>query len=188
MLDDPMFPVLLILRYMHILGAIALMGGTIFMRFALAPSVATLDGATKINLHDNVRARWSKFIMIASALLLISGIANLGLASQYTFEPVFGMSYSMVAGIKMLLALPIFFFASVLAGRSATAKKFQQNAVFWMNVNLALALTMVLIGGVLKFVGRQPKGDDVIKPAVTLVVPSEGGGGRASSPFVNRVA
>jgi uncharacterized membrane protein len=180
MLDDPLFPVLLILRYMHILGAIALMGGTIFMRFALAPSVSTLDGATKTNLHENVRSRWSKFIMIASALLLISGIANLGLASQYNFEPVFGMKYSMVAGIKMLLALPIFLFASFLAGRSATAKKFQQNAVFWMNVNLALALLMVLIGGLLKFVGREPKGEEVIKPAATLVVPAQPAVGRVS--------
>jgi len=41
-MSDPLFPVLLILRYMHILGAIALMGGTIFMRFALRPVVVRL--------------------------------------------------------------------------------------------------------------------------------------------------
>ena len=33
-MNDSLFPLLLLLRYMHILGAIALMGGTIFMRFA----------------------------------------------------------------------------------------------------------------------------------------------------------
>src|SRR5688500_3293327 len=121
MYDDPLFPVLLILRYMHILGAIMLMRGTIFMRFALAPTVAMLDGGAKADVNEKVRARWSKFVMIASALLLISGIANLGLASQFQFEPVFGMSYSMLAGIKMILALPIFLFASFLAGRSGTA-------------------------------------------------------------------
>jgi uncharacterized membrane protein YoaK (UPF0700 family) len=63
----------------------------------------------------------------------------------------------MVVGIKFLLALPIFFFAAMLAGRSATAKKFQANAITWMNVNLVLALAMVLIGGTLKFVKREPK-------------------------------
>jgi len=157
MTDDPLFPVLLILRYMHILGAIMLMGGTIFMRFALAPVVAGLDGQTKANLHEQVRSRWSKFVMLAAGLLLISGIANLVLASQYKFDPVFGLSYNMIVGIKLLLALPIFFFASLLAGRSATAKRVQANAVTWMNVNLALALVMVLIGGALKFVKREPK-------------------------------
>jgi uncharacterized membrane protein len=169
MTDDPLFPLLLILRYMHILGAIMLMGGTIFMRFGLAPVVASLDAKTKADLHERVRGRWSKFVMLAAGLLLISGLANLGLAARYNYEPVFGLSYNMVVGIKFLLALPIFFFASLLAGRSATAKKFQANAVTWMNVNLALALVMVLIGGALKFVPRQPKAAS--QPAAALVQP-----------------
>jgi hypothetical protein len=157
MLDDPLFPLLLILRYMHILGAIMLMGGTIFMRCALAPIVAGLAPDAKATLHEQVRGRWARFVMIASGLLLVSGIANLGLASRYQFEPVFGLSYNMVVGIKFLLALPIFLIASFLAGRSAAAKKFQANGLTWMNVNLTLALVMVLMGGALKFVQRQPK-------------------------------
>jgi hypothetical protein len=83
---------------------------------------------------------------------------------------VFGLSYNMVIGIKFLLALPIFVFASFLAGRSATAKKFQANAVMWMNVNLALALVMVLIGGALKFVGRRPKSE--VNAAAPIVQPA----------------
>jgi hypothetical protein len=173
MTDDPLFPLLLILRYMHILGAIMLMGGTIFMRFALAPVVAGLDAGTKASLHEKVRSRWSKFVMLASGLLLVSGLTNLALAGHYTYEPVLGvLSYNMVVGIKFLLALPIFFFASLLAGRSTTAKKFQANAMTWMNVNLVLALVMVLIGGTLKFVPRklkQPVGAAISAPANALV-------------------
>jgi hypothetical protein len=171
MTDDPLFPLLLTLRYMHILGAIMLMGGTIFMRFGLAPVVAGLDAKTKADLHERVRGRWSKFVMLAAGLLLVSGLVNLGLAARYEYQPVFGMSYNMVVGIKFLLALPIFFFASLLAGRSATAKKFQANGVMWMNVNLVLALVMVLIGGVLKFVPRQPKGES--QPAAALLQPGD---------------
>jgi len=119
-------------------------------------------------VHEQVRRRWAKFVMLAAALLLISGITNLGLAARYQFEPVFGMKpgYHMIVGVKFLLSLPIFLFASLLAGRSGTAKKFQANAMFWMNVNLTLALTMVLIGGVLKFVRREPKAD---RPAAAAV-------------------
>src|SRR5436189_6082074 len=107
-MSDPLFWLLLILRYMHILGAIALMGGTIFMRFALRPIVVGLPPETKVIIHEQVRSRWSKFVMLASLLLLVSGITNLALASRYQFEPVFGMSYHLLVGIKMLLALPTF--------------------------------------------------------------------------------
>jgi hypothetical protein len=151
-------PILLILRYMHILGAITLMGGTIFMRFGLAPVVAGLDEKAKAQLHQQIRARWSKLVMISSGLLLVSGIANMIMYSSrfYTIEPLWGMSYSMIVGIKFLLAIPIFVLASFLGGRTAAAQKIQANAVTWMNVNLVLALLMVLIGGALRFLPKVP--------------------------------
>jgi hypothetical protein len=170
-MSDSLFPLLLLLRYMHILGAIALMGGTIFMRFALAPTVRELDAETRQKIHEQVRSRWAKFVMLAAALLLLSGLANLGLAARYDYQPIFGMKggYHMIVGIKFLLALPIFLFASFLAGRSETAKKFQASALFWMNVNLVLALTMVLIGGLLRFVHRDLKANRMAVPAVSAV-------------------
>jgi len=157
---------------MHILGAIALMGGTIFMRFALRPVVVGLAPETKASIHEQVRGRWSKFVMLASALLLISGIANLALAGRFEFDPVLGKEkgYHMVVGVKFLLALPIFFIAALLSGRTGTAKRMQENAEFWMNVNLTLALVMVLIGGYLKFVPRKPKAEG---PAQTVNWPAE---------------
>jgi hypothetical protein len=105
--------------------------------------------------------------------LLVSGIANLALAARYSYGPVLGLdSYNMIVGVKFLLALPIFLFASFLAGRSATAQKFQANAGMWMNVNLVLALVMVLIGRALKFVKREPKraAAAVSLPAETIAV------------------
>lgn len=161
-MDDSLFWLMLVLRYLHILGAITLMGGTLFMRFALAPTVASLDEKARQTIHEEVRTRWAKFVMLAATLLLVSGIANMVLTPMY--YQVSGVvkdngQYSMIVGIKFLLALPIFLFASFLAGRSATARKFQSSARLWMNVNLALALVMVLIGGYLKFAQRTPKQD-----------------------------
>src|SRR5215211_4035340 len=118
-MSDSLFPILLLLRYMHILGAIALMGGTIFMRFALVPTVPELDDKSRGILHEGVRSRWGKFVMISAALLLISGIANLGLAARYDFDAPVGKLYNMIAGLKLILSLPIFLFASFLTGRSA---------------------------------------------------------------------
>src|SRR3954447_17291316 len=103
---DPLFPLLLILRYMHILGAIALMGGTIFMRFALRPVVVQLPSDTKATLHEEVRRRWARFVMLATLLILVSGLQNLMLTGGNAFEPIFGMAkgYQMLVGIKFLLA------------------------------------------------------------------------------------
>jgi uncharacterized membrane protein len=162
--------ILLVLRYMHILGAITLMGGTIFMRFGLAPVAAGLDDATKASLHQQVRARWSKLVMISSGLLLVSGIANLALASRFTYEGALGEKYHMIVGIKFLLAIPIFVIASFLSGRSSAAQKFQAQATTWMNLNLALALVMVLIGGALKFVPRTAK---VLAEPATAAAPRD---------------
>jgi len=135
------------------------MGGAIFMRFALRPVVVAMQPEIKAATHEQVRSRWAKFVMAATLLILVSGLTNLALAARYDFEPVLGMSkgYHMVLGIKFLLALPIFFIAAVLAGRSEMARRFQANAEIWMNINLTLALLMVLIGGYLRFVPRVRK-------------------------------
>jgi len=177
-MNDPLFPLLLALRYMHIFGAIALMGATIFMRFALLPAVTKLDPAVRATLHDEVRSRWSKFIMAASGLLLVSGVTNLALTGRYDFAPIPGLprgGYQMLVGIKFLLALPIFFIASLLAGRTALAAKFQSSARFWMSVNLALAVLMVLIGGALRFVPRELKPAKVTPPAAAGQIERDSG-------------
>src|SRR5262245_42354391 len=172
-MSDPLFPLLIILRYMHILGAITLMGGTIFMRLALLPIVQEMEPAAKADFHQRVRSRWAKFVGMAAGLLLVSGVINLAMAGRYQFEPVLGIAkgYHMIVGIKFLLALPIFFIASMLMGRSQAAQRFQGQARFWMNVNLALALSMVLIGGALRFVPRQLKSQGTAATALSSMDP-----------------
>ncbi len=152
-----MYWVFLTLRYMHILGAITLMGSAIFMRFALAPTLQLLPDEQQKNVHEAVRVRWGMFVRGATLLLLVSGLANMALIPANYDLSLKGPNYNMLAGIKFLLSLPIFFLAELLMGRSSLAQKIQAKRVFWLNVNLVLALAMVLIGGVLRFVDRVPK-------------------------------
>lgn len=159
-MNDPLFPLLLLLRYMHILGAIVLMGGSLLLRMGLRPAVRELDAETRQRLHEKVRPRWAHLVMLASALLLVSGLTNLALAGRYDYPPLFGMKqgYHLIVGIKFLLALPIFLIASLLAGRSPLAQRLQARPEPWMNLTLTLALIMVLMGGWLRFVPRELKG------------------------------
>lgn len=143
-----MYIVELILRWMHIFGAIILLGGTIFMRLAYVPGLQTLAEDQRRALHPAVRSRWAMWVMIAIAMLLISGIVNTILVAQrYDFPtPV----YHSLLGIKFLLALVIFWIASKLIGRSASAERFRERLPFWLNVNLILAILVVAMAGVMK--------------------------------------
>jgi uncharacterized membrane protein len=164
----PLFWTLLLLRYLHILGAIALMGGTIFAFFAAAPGLDELPEADRAKAHAAIRSRWNKWVMIATAALLISGLANMAIyPASFDFGDM-KKTYSIVTGVKFLLALPIFFFAALLTGRSSLAQKIQAHARTYMALNLVLALSMVLIGGALRFVDRKPKE----KEATSVVIPS----------------
>jgi len=165
----PLFWTLLFLRYLHILGAIALMGGTIFAYFAAGPGLEGLSDDQRIQAHAAIRSRWNKFVMISTAALLISGLINMILYPIFFEFHEMKAAYNIWTGVKFLLALPIFFFAALLTGRSALAQKIQANGRTYMAINLVLALSMVLIGGALRFVDRKPKESEA--PAV-VVTPS----------------
>ncbi len=144
----------LLLRWMHIFAAIALFGGTMFQGFALLPAVGNLPESERRPFHDAVRSRWSKVVMVSILFLLVSGLTNYiltirtfkALGPEYELPKI----YHMLFGIKFLLAMVIFFFASVLSGRSEKLQKFRDQAGKWVTLNLILATIVVGISGVLR--------------------------------------
>lgn len=147
----------ILLRWMHIFAAIALFGGTIFQRIALHPTVGELDAEQRGIIAAGVRRRWSKVVMIAILFLLVSGLTNYMLTvgafkKLAAVDPAYKLPafYHALWGIKVLLALVVFFIASVLAGRSEGTKRFRENAGKWLTVNLILATIIVCISGVLR--------------------------------------
>ena len=148
------------LRWVHILAAIALMGGALFQRLALMPAAAELPDDAHEQLRSALRGRWSKVVMATAGLLLLSGLGSFGLlVANYTLDKseLPGKLYHMVFGIKFLLALAVFYIASLLAGRSELAQKVRQNARTWLTLNLVLATLVVCMGGFLRQAQRIPK-------------------------------
>jgi uncharacterized membrane protein len=145
------------LRWIHIVAAITAVGGIIFMRFALLPSVQSLADDTRKALHEQIRSRWAKVVMLCIAVLLLGGLANYLIFVSASKAPewadwktVYGKTYHMVFGIKFLLAIMIFFVASALVGRADVFKPIRQNAKMWMTVNVILALIVVALSGILR--------------------------------------
>lgn len=145
-----------VLRWFHIVAAITAVGGTIFMRFALVPSVSVLGDEQRRTLNDQIRSRWAKIVMASIGVLLVSGLVNfiLFLRASKTFgiewKNQYLILYHTVFLVKFLLALAVFFLASALAGRGEATKGFRQNPVRWMTINCVLALLIVALSGVMR--------------------------------------
>ncbi len=136
----------LVLRWLHILAAITAVGGTIFMRTTLVPALETLPDMQRGMLHETIRSRWSRLVAASILFLLVSGFYNFFVITRrFQLPPV----YQMLFGIKFLLALRIFGLASVISGRSETAKRMRTKARFWLSLNIAMAVALVCISGVM---------------------------------------
>jgi uncharacterized membrane protein len=144
-----------VLRWMHILAAVTAGGATIFARLAVLPAMEeSLAAEQRRSLHAAIRTRWSKVLAAAIAFLLISGLVNFINAVRLYDLPKL---YHPLFGVKFLLALAVFFIASVLSGRSALADRFRQNARKWLTVNAVLVVLIVLISGVLRTAEKTKK-------------------------------
>ena len=138
----------LILRWLHIMAAATAIGGMVFIFLALLPALAEFDESTRGKVHAALRSRWSKVVMVAIAVLLVTGLVNFFVANgRYAFK---GTPYHMLFGIKFLLAIGVFFISSVLTGRSGLAEKFRQNARLWIGLNLILVMILVGLSAGLK--------------------------------------
>lgn len=141
--------VIVLFRWMHLLAAITAVGGTFFMRWALVPTVAELPADEQKVVHAGIRARWAIPVHASIAFLLLSGFYTFIFRSLRLHEGD-GL-YHGLFGTKFLLALAIFFIASMLVGRSPAAERFRVRRRMWLTVNVWLAIAVVCISGVLRF-------------------------------------
>jgi len=160
----------ILFRWAHILPAIALLGGAFFMRFALLPAIEGLSEESRETMADGVRKRWSKVVMASAFFLLVSGFYNIFAATNKYDLPSWYMG---IITAKLILALGIFFLASVLSGRSESAAKYQAKSKMWLNINLAMAVTLVCLAGGLRMHPHTPKASKPPKDETTLVAPTE---------------
>ena len=148
----------LVFRWLHIVPAILLVGGTLFMRFSLVPAASESNASPE--LRESIRRRWSKLVMISVLFLLVSGLYNAAMKA-IGFE--LSVMYNALLLIKIVLALAVFYLTAVLSGRSATAQKFRERESYWLNVLCALMIAIVLIAGYMKI--DSAEFDKKVKPA-----------------------
>ena len=140
----------ILFRWLHMLAAIVAIGGMAFCRIALLPALRGFDSEQRQQIHEAIRARWSKVVAGAIGLLLLSGLYNIWAVINAPYKDNLPSYYFHVFAVKFVLAFGVFFISSALAGRSRATEKIRQNGGFWLTVNLILALLLVCLSGVLR--------------------------------------
>ncbi|HNR31251.1 MAG TPA: hypothetical protein PKI11_10210 [Candidatus Hydrogenedentes bacterium] len=137
-------------RWAHILAAIVMLGGSVFLRFILMPSVSEAFGQEgHARLRPVLMRRWRRVVHTCIALFLASGLYNYFMvtAPRHAGQP----AYHALFGIKFLLALAVFALASILVSGRERPSPVRANTPLWLGVTVGLAVATVLIGGIMKF-------------------------------------
>ena len=142
---DTQFILNLISRWLHIIPAIIMVGGTLFIRLALIP--ASEKGEINADSREAVRRNWAKWIAICTLLLLVSGFYN---AYVKASSLQLSGAYVGLLLVKMLLAFGVFYLAARLAGKSAKAIEMRTQEKKWTNMLCLLMLAIVVIAGWMK--------------------------------------
>jgi hypothetical protein len=90
------------MRWIHITSVVALIGGFIFARYALAPALATVPEPERGSLGNKIVGNFRPLLYTVLVALIGSGLYN------YLTKPSYPPHYHMWIGIKFLFALHIF--------------------------------------------------------------------------------
>jgi uncharacterized membrane protein len=146
--------VAIVLRWLHIVPAIAAGGATIYAAVALLPTLGELPEADRARLREGLTRRWRAVFMACTALLLGSGLLNFILYQAPAHK---GQAlYHALFGVKFLAAMVVFFLGAALTGRSAGLAGIRANAGFWTSMSAVLVLAIVLISGILRGIPHVP--------------------------------
>jgi len=136
----------LALRYVHVLAAIAWIGGMLFVALVLVPVVRGLnDPPLRARLVHAAGVRFRAVGWSALALLLASGLGNLWLRPYLLSLPRFQVKLGLVV---LALALSVLhdFVLGPRAGRPGADPRLRTWASWVARVNVAVVLAVVLLG------------------------------------------
>jgi len=137
-----------IVRWMHIVGAVIAVGGAIFAAFVLLPAVHPIPQEARPSFLEAIRKGYARLVMIAVTLLVLSGFFNY-IRNEMPAHKGQG-AYHALMSVKILFAFIVFFLASALTGRSPAFEKFRQRRKRYLTLNILLAFTILALGAVLR--------------------------------------
>ncbi|MBX3421318.1 MAG: hypothetical protein KF752_07150 [Pirellulaceae bacterium] len=138
-------------RVVHIATAIVLLGGSSYVLLVLMPELQQREAAERTQWLEKLRSRWQPIVHAGIGLMLLSGFYNYFRAMP--LHKGHGLYHALI-GTKILLAVVVFFLASVLVGRSARFETMRRDATRWLKIVCLLGLAIVIVSGYLKVSGN----------------------------------
>jgi uncharacterized membrane protein len=145
---EPQFTLALVMRWIHLLCAVAVGGSILFHWIVLAPAARkTLSAEQHAALREPLMRRWKMLIHPSIVLFLLSGFYNFikVTAPQHHGQPL----YHALFGIKFMLAIAVFALAIVLTSTRKWSEKWRQGKFGWAVLALGI-VALVLLGGYMK--------------------------------------
>ncbi len=144
-------------RFAHILAAITLVGGLFYICAVQSRALEEADESDAESSVEALRRRWARIVMLTTLFLIASGFYNLiatikaAKAGQIELAPL----YHPLIGTKILLAFVVFFLASILAGKTEAARRFQQKSRKWLTMAVFTSIVIVALASALKVGGTR---------------------------------
>ena len=132
-----------IIKFLHVASAGIAMGGVTFALWALMPSMGGIDPETAGKLMGEVVRLFGRMIWIVIALLVLTDIWMIVVvAAAGVPQPL----YHSILGIKVILALAIFFIAYGVLAPVKALESMRQNRKRWMVINIHLIAVVFFLG------------------------------------------
>jgi uncharacterized membrane protein len=134
-----------ILKSIHLLAVIVWVGGMFFMLYCLRPAAARLEPPQRVALLRDAIGRFLRFVAIAAALVLASGVAMLGKASRVSISA--GIGFNMPIDWHVMVTLGVAMIAIFVYIRYAVFRQLEQAAAAsdWPTAGAAMQRMRVLV-------------------------------------------
>jgi uncharacterized membrane protein len=142
-----LFILTLIMRWLHIGGAIVLVGSPLFIRLFLLPALSGEEPARRDAIIERINKPWRIFLGMVILLQIISGVYWMLVVVKVSTEPPL---YQIILTVKLLAALVLFFLLSVLAGRATMFASFRAQAPKWYTACLICGAIIIVCAGTLR--------------------------------------
>jgi uncharacterized membrane protein len=133
-----------LMRWLHIISAVTLLGGMIYGRYVMAPAAAGLADAERQKFAAAVREKMRPLVLVPVFTIVISGVYNL--VGKSNIPP----NYFVWFGLKMLLALHVIAVSFLLVRASIT----QERSERLMAGVVYSGMAVVLISAYLRFLSN----------------------------------
>ncbi len=137
----------LLMRWSHMLGAVIIVGGTLFMYVSLRSSLTTLEPEVRAEFRRSAMDRWKHLVAVGMVLLLVSGFYNYLAITRHNHDGQ-GL-YHALFGVKFLVALATFALLFIVTSTMKWSEGLRDKSMMW-HLAVATALAVLLIAGFMR--------------------------------------